>query len=189
MRWLPIVVAVVGVQTLGVVSVVTEPPPSTTTSVSVLTGSDLPADTVAPRGARVPPSAPSSMGMPGIHAQVVRLSLTGSALVPPSDPRVVGWWGRRAGARQGTTLLVGHTVHDGGGALDDLEDVPLGTTIKVGRHRYTVTSNKVISKATLAAQAERLFNQQGPHRLVIVTCEGYDPVTGHYDSNVVLVAR
>ena len=101
---------------------------------------------------------------------------------------MLGWWGRPAGSQRGVTLLTGHTVHDGGGDLDNLEDVPVGATANVSGLRYTVASVKVISKTALAEQAPRLFAQTGPHRLVIVTCEGYDPATGHYDSNVVLTA-
>lgn len=124
-----------------------------------------------------------------IDAPVVKLHLQGDTLVPPSDPRVLGWWGAKAGASRGTTLLVGHTVHDGGGALDNLEDVPLGSTLRVSGVRYTVTSNRVISKAKLAAEAQRLFSPASKPRLVVVTCENYHPATGHYSSNVVLIAE
>lgn len=120
---------------------------------------------------------------------VVKLHLQGDTLVPPDDPKTVGWWGTKVGARKGVTLLVGHTVHDGGGALDNLEDVPLGSTLRVSGVRYTVTSNRVISKEQLAKDALTLFSQTGSHRLVLVTCEDYDPATGHYASNVVLVAK
>lgn len=131
---------------------------------------------------------PNHLKMAGIDAPVVHLALSGNTLVPPSDPTVLGWWGRHAGAPHGVTLLVGHTVHTGGGDLDDLEDVPIGSTATVSGHQYRVTSNEVISKAKLARRAPRLFGQSGAPRLVVVTCEGYDPATGHYDSNVVLTA-
>ena len=101
---------------------------------------------------------------------------------------MLGWWGRQAGAKHGVTLLVGHTMHTGGGDLDDLEDVRLGTVATVEGHHYRVTSNQVISKAALAQRATHLFDQAGAPRLVVVTCEGYDPATGDYDSNVVLTA-
>jgi sortase (surface protein transpeptidase) len=109
--------------------------------------------------------------------------------VPPDDPKTLGWWGSKVGARKGVTLLIGHTVHDGGGALDNLEDVPLGSTLRVSGVRYTVMSNRVISKAQLAKDATTLFSQTGSHRLVVVTCEDYVPATGHYLSNVVLIAK
>ncbi len=134
------------------------------------------------------PSRPDHLRMAWIDAPVVPLDLSGSTLLPPADPTVLGWWGRKAGARHGVTLLVGHTVHTGGGDLDDLEHVRVGTVAKVDGHDYRVTANKVISKAALAKRAAHLFNQSGEHRLVVVTCEGYDPTTGHFDNNVVLTA-
>ena len=72
--------------------------------------------------------------------------------------------------------------------VDDLEDIAVGSAATVNGVDYEVARVKVISKAALAKQAPRLFGQGGPHRLVVVTCEGYDPATGHYDSNVVLTA-
>lgn len=124
-----------------------------------------------------------------LDAPVVKLQLQGDALVPPSDPQVLGWWGAKAGSKHGVTLLVGHTVHTGGGTLDNLEEVALGTDVNVSGVLYTVSSNNVISKAALARRAPHLFSQRGSHRLVVVTCEDYDPATGHYGSNVVMVAK
>lgn len=134
------------------------------------------------------PEKPDQLSMAGISSPVERLSLHGTTLTPPSDPTVLGWWGRPVGAARGVTLLVGHTVHAGGGDLDDLEDVAPGTVANVDGHRYTVRTNNVISKRALAERAPQLFSQTGKHRLVIVTCEDYDPTTGHYRSNVVLTA-
>jgi hypothetical protein len=134
------------------------------------------------------PTTPKRLHLTGIDAPVVPLHMTGSELTPPADPTVLGWWGRKAGAAHGVTLLSGHTVHTGGGDLDDLEDVRVGSIATVSGVRYRVTSNEVISKAALAERAANLFDQSGTHRLVVVTCEDYDPGTGHYDSNVVLTA-
>lgn len=134
------------------------------------------------------PQRPDHLRMGDIDAPVVPLVLSGTTLTPPADPTVLGWWGRRAGADHGVTLLVGHTVHTGGGDLDHLADVPLGTVAAVDGHRYRVTSNEIMSKAALARRAPRLLAPSGPHRLVVVTCADYDPATGHYRSNVVLTA-
>lgn len=135
------------------------------------------------------PVVPRHFTLGVIDAAVIPLELQGNALTPPADPKVLGWWGSKAGAEQGTTLLVGHTVHTGGGALDNLEDVPVGSDLQVSGVSYSVASNHVISKADLARKATALFSQSGPHRLVVVTCEDYDPETGHYASNVVLIAN
>ncbi len=158
----------------------TEPLSSTSPTQTVVTGSTL--------SARPAPAIPTRLRLADIDAPVVPLTLTGTALVPPQDPLVLGWWGRKAGAAHGVTLLVGHTVHTGGGKLDNLEDVPVGSIARASGVRYQVTSVQVISKAALAERSSRLFAQSGPHRLVIVTCEDYDPATGDYASNVVVTA-
>ena len=170
---------------------VTEPLSSTASTQTVVDSTAL-----APAAAAATESAkraelvtdPARLRLDGIDAPVVPLALSGSELVPPADPTVLGWWGRNAGAAHGVTLLVGHTVHTGGGDLDNLEDVPVGATANVSGVHYQVAKVQVIRKAALAKQAPRLFAQSGPHRLVIVTCEDYNPATGHYDSNVVLTA-
>ena len=136
----------------------------------------------------VPPSVPTRLHLGAIHAPVVPVVLSGSALTPPDDPRVLGWWGKRAGSRHGTTLLTGHTVHDGGGTFDNLEATPVGARAHLNGHSYMVTSVKVISKHELARRAPALFAQSGRPKLVLVTCEGYDHATGHYASNVVVIA-
>ncbi len=145
------------------------------------------ADTLGtPAPTAVPPTVPKRLRLGDINAPVVPLALTGSALTPPDDPRTLGWWGKRAGSRHGTTLLTGHTVHDGGGTFDNLEDTPLGGHARVSGHSYQVTSVEVISKEELAERAPVLFAQTGRAKLVLVTCEDYQRATGHYASNVVV---
>ena len=134
----------------------------------------------------VRPAVPTRLHLGGIDAPVVPVTLAGSTLTPPNDPRVLGWWGKPVGARHGTTLLTGHTVHDGGGTFDDLELTPSGARAHLNGHTYQVTSVRVISKENLAHRATALFAQTGPPKLVLVTCENYDPATGLYASNVVV---
>ena len=139
--------------------------------------------------AEVPPTAPTRLRLGAIKAPVVPLELTGSALTPPDDPSVLGWWGKRAGAHHGTTLLTGHTVHDGGGTFDDLELTSVGQRANLSGHSYEVTSVRVISKDKLARRAPALFAQTGHPQLVLITCEDYNPATGHYASNVVVTLK
>ena len=129
-----------------------------------------------------------------VSAPVVGVRMdTSGGLTPPDDPQVLGWWseGAPAGAVRGSTLVTGHTVHTGGGALDDLEDVPVGAGVRVdtegGAVDYVVTAVRVYSKGRLAQRAADLFSQSVPHRLVLVTCEDWNGAT--YESNVVVVAR
>ena len=46
---------------------------------------------------------------------------------------------------------------------------------------------RVLAKGELAREAERVFAQDGPPRLVLLTCEDWDGAA--YRSNVVVVAR
>jgi hypothetical protein len=142
-----------------------------------------------PEAPAVAARTPEHLQLWTFDAPVIPVDLDGETLVPPSDPKVLGWWGQPAGARQGTTLLVGHTVSAGGGTLDDLEHTPVGEIANVSGVTYRVDSVEVITKAQLANRAPNLFDQTGPAKLVIVTCEGYDSVTRTYSENVVVVAK
>ena len=128
----------------------------------------------------------------GIDAPVVAIATEGTSLDPPDDPQVLGWWsgGAPAGAVRGTALVTGHTVHAGGGAMDDLEDIAAGDEIRVRTARgwidYRAESVQVLDKASLARQAPDLFSQSVAGRLVLVTCEDWDG--SGYRSNVVVTA-
>lgn len=137
-------------------------------------------------GKTAAPKVPTRLRLGDIDAKVVPIELEGTALTPPDDPSILGWWGKRAGARRGTTLLTGHTVHTGGGMFDDLEETRVGDRAKVSGHSYEVTQVQVISKRALARRAPVLFDQSGEAKVVLVTCEDYNPATGHYASNVVV---
>lgn len=116
----------------------------------------------------------------------------GRALVPPADPRVLGWWapGARPGALRGSALITGHTVHAGGGALDDLSDLEPRDRVEVRtaglRMPYVVRKVRVFGKGRLLTEAERLFDQEVQGRLVVVTCADWDGT--QYLSNVVVTA-
>lgn len=151
----------------------------------------LPAPTVTqtPTQTPEPVTKPTRLQAAGMVAPVVPVRMEGTVLTPPDDPTVLGWWGKPLGAKRGATLLIGHTVSTGGGTFDDLEQVSTGTRIEVNDRPYRVSSVEVMSTADLARRARVLFSQEGEHRLVLVTCEDYDPTTGHYRSNVVLIAE
>ena len=128
-----------------------------------------------------------------MDAPVVPISTVGNALTPPSDPQQLGWWsaGARTGARQGSALVTGHTVHTGGGAMDDLEQLRTGDRVTVYTSRgiipYAVRSVNVFGKGSIARHAQQLFSQEVRGRLVLVTCEDWDGT--RYLSNVVVVAK
>ncbi len=140
------------------------------------------------------PGAPREVAIPklGVAAPVLPVKAPGRTLVPPSDPQQLGWWadGARPGADAGSALITGHTVHDGGGALDDLEELGSGDEVRVrtdrGQIAYEVQSVRTFTKGTLADRAEQVFAQDGPGRLVLITCEDWDGE--QYLSNVVVTA-
>lgn len=150
------------------------------------------------------PSAPSAhrhRGVPvrlvvpalDVDVPVVPIRAPGRQLLPPDDPTVLGWWsgGARPGAAWGSALVTGHTVSSGGGAFDDLETLRGGDLVRVrtrlGRIGYRVTGVTIYRKASLARDAARVFDQQVPGRLVLITCEDWNGTT--YLSNAVVFAE
>lgn len=113
-------------------------------------------------------------------------------LAPPRDPSVVGWWrdGPLPGAAAGTAVLTGHSVHNGGGVFDSLEELRPGDVIEVatagGTLAFRVRRMEIVDQETLAKQSAELFATDGPPRLALVTCEGWNGKS--YDANVVVIA-
>lgn len=128
-----------------------------------------------------------------IDVPVLAIDAPGGVLLPPSDPQTVGWWrsGAKPGAARGSVLVAGHTVSSGGGAFDDLETLDRGDRVIVrtteGRILYDVVGVTIYRKASLAEDAQRIFSQKVPGRLVLVTCEDWNGTT--YLSNAVVFAR
>jgi LPXTG-site transpeptidase (sortase) family protein len=123
---------------------------------------------------------------------VLAIRAPGGSLIPPSNPLLVGWWadGARPGAAKGSAVITGHTVHTGGGAFDDLDLLAAGDAVTVTTRRgtidYVVSSVTIYRKKALATQAQRVFAQGVPGRLVLVTCEDWDGTA--YLSNAVVIA-
>lgn len=129
----------------------------------------------------------------GVSARVLSISARKGSLTPPADARTVGWWsaGAQPGAKRGSAVITGHTVHNGGGAFDDLDQLGKGATVVVtttrGQLRYRVTGVTTYRKKSLAAHAQEVFDQNVPGRLVLITCEDWNGEI--YLSNVVVVAQ
>jgi LPXTG-site transpeptidase (sortase) family protein len=140
------------------------------------------------------PGSPRRVRIPAldVDAPDVPVRAPQRTLVPPGDARKLGWWsdGAKPGAAEGSALIAGHTVHTGGGALDDLEKLREGDVIVVrtahGTVRYAVDRVRIYSKGRIADDATRLFSQDVAGRLVLVTCEDWDGT--RYLSNVVVTA-
>ena len=167
-----------------------------TPTVSTPTGQEIVEGVPLPKELRVKtePGAPERLEVPslGIAAPIIPIGAPGGVLTPPSDPLTLGWWadGAKPGARLGSALVTGHTVHSGGGAMDDLEQLNDGDRVWMstdrGRIPYDVRKVVVLGKGKLVEQAERFFDQDVPGRLVLITCEDWNGV--EYLSNVVVTA-
>ena len=162
----------------------------------------VPPPTTSPTG--TPTSAAAPQPVPGVRpdtvvvpsldvrADVTPIATQDGALTPPSDPLDVGWWsgGSRPGAATGAAVITGHTVHTGGGAFDDLEELASGDRVLVLSDgttvAYDVATVEVLSRAELARESATIFARSGPGRLVLITCEDWDGTA--YRSNVVVTA-
>ncbi len=142
------------------------------------------------------PSNPLLLIVPSIQlrAPIVPIEVDAHrVLTPPSDYHEVGWWDLSAkpGSVTGQTLLTGHTVHTGGGVMNELGNMRPGDLVQIktrlGTVDYEATDVFVYTKAQLAEHANVLFDpQHGTNRLVLVTCTGW---TGHdYTSNIIVFA-
>ena len=128
--------------------------------------------------------------------QATGVTADGQMELPP-DPREGGWYrfGALPGDLEGSALLGGHvdSLRYGTGPLARLAEVRAGARVTVTdadgqRLRYRVTSVERISKGALPV--DRLFDPNGPHRLVIVTCGGrFLPDAGGYEDNIVVIAE
>ena len=132
----------------------------------------------------------------GVDAQIVRLGVGGDGtLQVPSNPAEAGWWsgGASPGAR-GPAVIVGHINWDGlTGVFGHLSQLRDGDPIAiVSAHgvtdHFTVTAVGVYPKGSFPTKTV-----YGPLRyagLRLITCVGtFDPLTGHYTSNLIVFAR
>ncbi len=170
-------------------------PPLASQAAVVIAPEASPSATASPASAPRLGVRPEVVVVPalGVRAAALPIATVDGALTPPADPQQLGWWsgGSRAGADSGATVLTGHTVNAGGGALDDLESLTGGDRVVVESARaqvaYEVDSVSVLSRAELARRSADLFSRSGPGRLVLITCEDWDGTS--YLSNVVVIAR
>jgi hypothetical protein len=140
---------------------------------------------------------PDELAIPSldINAPVYPEAISNFSLEIPGDVKDVGIWndgGQVAGA-DGTVLLAGHInwYNQGNGALYNLANIQPGAKILLSDATGQVTTWRAVSlQAYPKTQLPQgIFAPIGPRRLAIVTCGGaFDPQTGHYADNVVVMA-
>jgi hypothetical protein len=197
--WLAGVSAVVSALAIsaGVIVLTWVPPdPPAVAEPAVMPGEDgaplvLPGDS-STRGQR-----PGTVRLPGGGmARLVRSEVNGDGVLPiPRGLTDAAWWGVRLGAESGASLISGHVNWGGAkGPFDELWRIGEGQEVTVtdaagGLWTYRVREIVTVHKNDLPARAPKLFAQDGPHRLVLVTCGGdYLGGTDGYRDNRVIVA-
>ncbi|TDC51787.1 class F sortase [Jiangella ureilytica] len=130
----------------------------------------------------------------GMQAPVIEIASDADrVLLPPKDPLLGGWWrdGAAPGAEAGSAVVVGHAVEGGEAAFNDVARLRPGDNVHVSgpevEQWYQVDTVETMAPADLAARAEELFAQDGPGRLVLVTCADWNGTA--FRSNVVVTAR
>jgi hypothetical protein len=141
---------------------------------------------------------PVSLSIPaiGVDAIVIPVGIdqpTGSIQIP-TDIRIVGWYryGPAPGL-PGSTLLVGHVDSNaqGAGVFFRLRQLNLGAIVSVRTAGGSVAAYRVVARRFYpkAALPARIFSASGSPTLTLITCGGaFDPVTRHYEDNVVIYA-
>lgn len=166
------------------------PPPASTPATT----------TVAPPVARTPSAQPrGSVRLPdGGTARLVRRDLEPGGVLPvPDDLGEATWWGAGITARSGATVLAGHVNWRGQvGPFAELWRSRIADRVTVvdgsgKRHAYRVTQVLTVPKEDLPGRAEQLFGQDGPHRMVLVTCGGrwIGGPDGYEENRIVIAER
>ena len=144
-----------------------------------------------------PGQTPGTVKLPGGgQAKLIPEEVGEDGALPiPKSLAEAAWWGSGVGAARGVTLLSGHVNWAGKtGPFQELWRMKTGQIVTVtdaaGKQwEYKIDEVRTIHKTNLAAESAKLFDPEGPHRLVLVTCGG-DYVGGQegYDDNRVVTA-
>jgi hypothetical protein len=132
----------------------------------------------------------------GGTAILVRRDVGTDGVLPiPSSILQASWWGAGLNDTIGATVLAGHVNwHGATGPFAELWKSKVGDPVllvdQTGQATtYHVSQVITLAKNELAQHAEELFSQDGPHRLVLVTCAGqWVGGTIGYASNQIVIA-
>ncbi|MGW4519977.1 class F sortase [Amycolatopsis sp. NPDC004378] len=169
------------------------PPPVTPAAPAAQTPTSVPPAPPPPP----PPQGRGTVRLPaGGTATLVRKDLgPGGELPIPADLGQATWWGAGLDAAGGASVFAGHVNWRGAtGPFAELWTTDIGGLVTIvdsaGRTwRYRVSQLLTVHKDDLAARADDLFGQSGPHRVVLVTCGGrWVGGAEGYEENRVVVA-
>ncbi|MGW9478351.1 class F sortase [Saccharomonospora azurea] len=144
------------------------------------------------------PQPPNSVRLPGgATSTLVRTDVAADGTLPiPDGVASAAYWGAGFGEDRGAALVSGHVNwHGDTGPFAALLRLSAGDEVTVrdadGRTwTYRVDAAAMLHKDDLGAYAPELFAQDGPHRLVLVTCGGdYLGGSGGYSDNYIVTAE
>ncbi|MEU3275017.1 class F sortase [Saccharomonospora sp. NPDC006951] len=173
-------------------------PPVTTSSSAPPSSTSEVAPEAEPARRTAAPQQPGTVRLPGGGtATLVRKEVTPDGTLPiPDGLGEATWWGAELGASHGVALLSGHVNWNGrSGPFAELWRDRTGQRVTVvdaegGHWVYEITDAVTLHKNELPLHADELFAQDGPHRLVLVTCGGdYVGGTDGYEDNRIVTAR
>ncbi len=155
-----------------------------------------PADAASP----LSPSTPVTIEIPaiGVRAPIMLLGLNsdGTVQVPPlGNHNLAGWYdGSVTPGQDGSSVILGHVDNYAGASVFyDIKDLVAGNEIEVVRANGTVA---VFAVDGVQAVPKTLFPMTAVYgnvpypALRLVTCGGpFDPVSGHYEDNIVVYAH
>lgn len=133
----------------------------------------------------------------GVDARVERVSVKeNGAMANPSNFTNVGWYQHGAlPGEAGNAVIAGHVNNGIGlsGVFARLGEIEIGERVVVRGSEGESITYAVTKKAQYTldnAPLEDIFTIEGPHALILITCEGdWDPETRSYDKRLVVVAQ
>ncbi len=165
------------------------PPPATSTPA---------APAAQPSTAPPAPQQPGTVRLPaGGTATLVRKDLgPGGELPVPDNLGQATWWGAELDAAGGASVFAGHVNWRGAtGPFAELWNARIGAEVtivdKAGKTwSYRISQLLTVHKNDLPAQADDLFGQSGPHRVVLATCGGrWVGGSDGYEENRIVIAE
>lgn len=145
-------------------------------------------------------ASPVSVRIPAIGAESPLLHLglraDGSLDVPPGEPGSPAAWYTQSPVpgEPGPAILLGHVnATDGGpGVFAGLRQLGSGDTIEVTRHDgttavFAVQRGEQYSKDDFDTQA--VYGDTDGAELRLITCDGYNSLTGQFEDNYVVYAQ
>ncbi|WP_370968626.1 class F sortase [Amycolatopsis sp. cg9] len=144
------------------------------------------------------PQQPGTVRLPaGGTATLVRKDLgPGGELPVPDNLGQATWWGAELDAAGGASVFAGHVNWRGAtGPFAELWTARIGGAVTVvdsaGKTwRYRISQLLTVHKEDLPAQADDLFGQSGPHRVVLATCGGrWVGGSDGYEENRIVIAE